>query len=142
MEITRENEKNIANGYRYGLDKQLNQIQEEAAELIQAVSKYRRATDCSYTTIDAANAYDHLVEELADVDIMHEQLLALLNVDESEYAALRKKKIERTSKRIADAVKHQDCSVCSYFYMNEDDEQARCHFYDEHEDEQQPCKAE
>lgn len=54
----------------YGLDPQLNMLQEECAELIQAVSKYKRA-NCTD---------DHLAEEIADVYIMLEQIQYLLEL--------------------------------------------------------------
>ena len=55
----------------YGLESQLDMLQEECAELIQAVSKYRRAkcTD------------DHLAEEIADVHIMTCQIIYLLDIE-------------------------------------------------------------
>lgn len=60
--------RNIAN--HYGLESQLDMLQEECAELIQAVSKYKRAkcTD------------DHLAEEIANVHIMLEQIQYLLEL--------------------------------------------------------------
>lgn len=53
----------------YGLDLQLDMLQEECAELVQAVSKYRRGK-CSEIG---------LAEEMADVYIMLEQIRYLLN---------------------------------------------------------------
>ena len=41
----------------YGLDSQLNILQEELSELIQAISKYRRGDP------------SHILEEIADVEI-------------------------------------------------------------------------
>lgn len=50
----------------YGLDSQLNILQEELSELIQAVSKYRRGDQ------------SHILEEIADVEIMLDQVKYLL----------------------------------------------------------------
>lgn len=50
----------------YGLGSQINILQEELAELIQAVSKYRRGDQ------------SHILEEIADVEIMLDQVKYLL----------------------------------------------------------------
>ena len=53
----------------YGVMKQRRQLVEECAELIQAVTKMHRATPA-----DAGNAFYNFLEELADVEIMIEQM--------------------------------------------------------------------
>ena len=58
----------IAN--HYGMESQIDIMQEECAELVQAVSKYKRGKD---------NDFSHLIEEMADVSIMIEQVLYLLD---------------------------------------------------------------
>ena len=60
----------IAN--HYGIDPQLNVLQEECAELIQAVSKYRR------DGMKLESVPSGLIEEIADVEIMLEQARILL----------------------------------------------------------------
>ena len=60
----------IANAY--GLEPQLNVLQEECAELIQAISKYRR------DGITLASVPSGLIEEIADVEIMLGQMRILL----------------------------------------------------------------
>lgn len=78
----------------YGLDEQLNILQEECAELIQAASKYRR------------NKSPVIIEEMADVYIMLYQITYLLNkevasVDVEDFIALiMEKKIRRQLERI------------------------------------------
>lgn len=77
----------------YGLDSQLNILQEELAELIQAVSKYRRGDP------------SHIIEEIADVYIMLEQITYLLQkltrVDLNHLISLHgEKKTRRQLKRI------------------------------------------
>lgn len=77
----------------YGLGPQLNILQEELAELIQAVSKYRRGDP------------SHIIEELADVYVMLDQITYLLqqttNVDLGELISLHaEKKIRRQLRRI------------------------------------------
>lgn len=77
----------------YGLESQLNILQEELAELIQAVSKYRRG--------DPA----HIIEEIADVEIMLDQVVYLLDkttsIDIERFIGLHiEKKLRRQLKRI------------------------------------------
>lgn len=89
---TEERIKRIAD--YYGLDAQLDMLQEECAELIQAVSKYKR------------KRVTNIVEEMADVFIMLDQIIYLLNkevasVDVEEIIALwMEKKIRRQLERI------------------------------------------
>lgn len=77
----------------YGLASQLNILQEELAELIQAVSKYRRGDP------------SHIIEEIADVEIMLDQVVYLLDktssVDIDQFIGLYiEKKLRRQLKRI------------------------------------------
>lgn len=72
-----DTEKIAAIAYFYGTDNQLGQTTEEAAELIQAISKYNRAPAGG-----RSHEIDHIAEEIADVEIMLKQLKILLNLDE------------------------------------------------------------
>lgn len=75
---------------QYGLEAQMNQLQEECAELIVAVNKYRR---------NGSVAEPDLLEELADVTIMVEQITLALNgqFQVDQYVSF---KINRLSERI------------------------------------------
>lgn len=77
----------------YGLDKQINQLSEECAELIIALNKWRRAPD------DKKPDLTTIAEEIADVQIMLEQMEAAFNI---EYLVmmLKEQKLERTLKRL------------------------------------------
>lgn len=83
----------------YGKESQLDILQEECAELVQAVSKYKRGKD---------DDFSHLLEEMADVTIMIEQVLYLLEkkmiAEESSvydaYFAFFDKKLDRQIKRM------------------------------------------
>lgn len=85
----------------YGMESQIDILQEECAELVQAVSKYKRGKD---------DDFSHLLEEMADVTIMIQQVLYLLdkrmNAEESSaydaYFAFIDKKLDRQIKRIED----------------------------------------
>lgn len=79
--------------HHYGEGSQLAILQEECAELIQAVSKIRR---------DAPNAYEHFIDEVADVSIMIEQLKSFMDDDEKTTLSKRiNEKLRRQLERIA-----------------------------------------
>lgn len=73
----------------YGEGSQLAILQEECAELIQAVSKIRR---------DAPGAYEHFVDELADVSIMVQQMVSFMDSD--ELTAFYKKINEKLNRQL------------------------------------------
>ena len=79
-----------------GYEEQSNQLVEECAELIQAVSKYRRAV----TEEEKAVTLENLIEEIADVEIMLEQVKYLLHIPEEEIEAVKVFKVNRTRERI------------------------------------------
>ena len=54
----------------YGIDNQMMQCIEEMAELTQAINKYKRS-EFSDSHIDA---YNNVIEKIADVQIMTEQM--------------------------------------------------------------------
>ncbi|GKH50336.1 hypothetical protein CE91St46_14470 [Eubacteriales bacterium] len=87
---------NLANAEYFGYEAQSNQLVEECAELIQAVSKYRRAEAEDEKMIALSN----LIEEVADVEIMLEQIKHLLQIQEGDILALKQFKINRTRERI------------------------------------------
>lgn len=73
----------------YGEGSQLAILQEECAELIQAVSKIRRG---------APKAYEHFIDELADVSIMIEQLTSYM--DDDDKTTLYKKVNEKINRQL------------------------------------------
>ena len=78
----------------YGEGSQLCILQEECAELIQAISKIHRGIP---------NAGTHLIEELADVCIMVEQVISYIDDDEKTMLSkLINTKLERQIRRIDD----------------------------------------
>lgn len=93
-------EQNKENGRYYGYEAQSNQLVEECAELIQAVNKYRRARAADKDREQVA--LDNLVEEIADVEIMLEQVKDLLQIPEEDIQAIKLYKVNRTRERIAD----------------------------------------
>lgn len=89
---------NIKNAEHYGYEAQSNQLVEECAELIQAVSKYRRAA--AKGEDEKLIALGNLVEEIADVEIMLEQIKHLLKIPEEDLIAYKQFKVNRTKERI------------------------------------------
>ena len=91
----------------YGLDEQLNMLQEECAELIQAVSKYKRT-----------GKLGNLDEEITDVKILLKQIDYLLDQQftgfimhsDEAYKYWSEKKITRQLERIQNesSMGHQD----------------------------------
>lgn len=73
----------------WGMDEQLLQLQEEAAELIAAASHYRRG----------AGRSQELLEEIADIEIMLDQMHVVFGDDAIAIAA--SPKIERLCGRLA-----------------------------------------
>lgn len=71
-----------------GLAHALDLMQEECAELIQAISKQRRN--------DSEDNREHVIEELADVSIMVDQLCELIPNGKYCLARWRDDKVERT----------------------------------------------
>ena len=77
----------------YGAKNQMGVACEESAELIQAISKCLRYKD----DIEARN---NLVEEIADVLIMIDQLKIIVNIKDYEIECYRRYKLDRLERRI------------------------------------------
>lgn len=88
----------------FGYEAQSNQLIEECAELIQAVSKYRRAKANGQYNAELASkeqiALENLVEEIADVELMLEQVKYLLNIPKEDIQAGKIFKVNRTLGKI------------------------------------------
>ena len=82
----------------YGHEPQSRMLQEEAAELIQAVNKYYRSTNA--VGLKSGEASDNLVEEMADVIIMIIQELIFQGTDIELFAELLNLKLDRQIKRM------------------------------------------
>lgn len=87
---------------KFGIENRINQTQEECAELIQALSKYRRTVvqkdeTCS---VDELKARNMVTEEIADVEICLMQIKKLLSISEMEIEGIKSVKVTRTKKRM------------------------------------------
>lgn len=92
----------IKQAKKFGIENRINQTQEECAELIQALSKYRRAViqkdkTCS---VDELKARNMVKEEIADIEICLLQLKKLMTISEMELEGIKSVKVERTKQRI------------------------------------------
>lgn len=81
----------------YGVQAQCDVAVEEMAELTKAIMKIRRVAD-DYGKTQAAR--ENLLEEIADVDIMIDQLKIMCGPKQVE--EYRKKKLERLERRLND----------------------------------------
>ena len=88
---------NLQNANFYGADRQLNQLIEECGELIQAVNKWKRF----YFFDEVAwNPIHSVMEEIADVEIMLEQVRWLLNLNDKTIDEIKISKVKRARNRI------------------------------------------
>lgn len=90
--------------HAYGYDAQSRQCIEEMAELTQAINKFwRKQLKCGQIKVNQVSVqseeYKNLVEELADVQIMLEQMSAMLGCGE-DIMAIRELKLDRQMERI------------------------------------------
>lgn len=82
---------------RLGKRHQLSVVQEELAELIQAISKYNRSLDNQF---DKEKAKQMIIEEMADVTIMMAQLIDITEIKQSQIDAAIKLKTLRMEERL------------------------------------------
>ena len=73
----------------YGLNSQLDKLIEEPAEVIQAIQKYKQNK----------NLTTGLIEELADLSVVHDQVVYLLDCNK-RIDAVRQYKVMREVRRI------------------------------------------
>lgn len=90
--------------YHYGFENQLRQLQEEAGELISAVNRLCRKMN--YYSVEPPKRFikdqwDSVVEELADLTLMADQVIELMAVRD-DVEKVRKQKVKRQLKRMED----------------------------------------
>jgi NTP pyrophosphatase (non-canonical NTP hydrolase) len=74
----------------WGINAQLGMVKEECAELIVAVNKYERGIMMP----------EYVVDEIADVYVMLEQLISILEIDDEAVDAVIQKKLARLYDRV------------------------------------------
>lgn len=96
-------EKIIKIADHYGYEKQKMQLIEEMGELMQALNRLDKAKEQG-DEIKIMNAKNNVAEELADVAIMAEQIVCLLDIN-NQAKNWKKQKIERQITRIEKELK-------------------------------------
>nr|WP_199398950.1 hypothetical protein [Ruminiclostridium papyrosolvens] len=74
----------------WGKDAQLDMVIEEMSELTKEICKHKRGK---------SNRAE-IIEEIADVEIMIEQLIIMLEIDEGEIGLFKREKINRLADRL------------------------------------------
>lgn len=82
----------------WGQDAQLDMCVEECSELIQSICKYKRNEG---NDINRLNALIHMASEIADVEIMLEQLKLMMGV-EGQVDIEKSYKLSRLEERLRD----------------------------------------
>lgn len=87
---------------KLGIENRIDQTQEECAELIQALSKYKRTVvkkdkTCS---VDELKARNMVKEEIADVEFCLTQIKKLMSISDMEIEGIKSVKVTRTKKRM------------------------------------------
>lgn len=96
------NELNMKNAEYFGAEKQMVVLVEELAELTQAATKWLRIAQNGQTVRKSADeVMANLIEELADVSVMTDQIKHLLGISEKQLHDIRSEKIKRTAENIA-----------------------------------------
>ena len=80
----------------WGIDSQMGMMTEEAAELIQALSKFNRSRNKSEE--EKKEAFDHVCEEIADVENMINQMRYIF--DNKVIDMYKEQKLKRTLEKI------------------------------------------
>lgn len=94
-------DKEIKSVYRravevWGVDSQMGMMTEEAAELIQALSKYNRSRNKSEEV--KKESFEHVCEEIADVENMINQMRYIFDSDLID--TYKEQKLKRTLEKI------------------------------------------
>ena len=80
---------------KWGLDAQLNMCIEEMSELTKEICKFRR---CGFLNKPTAEVQEHMMEELADVYNMLDQIARMF--DREKIEQIRDEKIQRCMKKL------------------------------------------
>ena len=83
----------------YGQDLQEDVAIEEMSELTKAIIKMRRAKHSNNEEKRTA-AYENLKEEIADVEIMLEQLILMHHISQEELDEIKDNKLKRQQERL------------------------------------------
>lgn len=88
---------NKRNADHFGYENQREQLEEECCELIMATKKHRRAQGHGKKPkMTEAEAFRNIIEEIADVEVMLEQMKYLLHISQEEIDCIKIAKIMST----------------------------------------------
>lgn len=94
------NKKNLIIAKKLGPESQLRQLMEECCELAVAANKVIRTYKKASTIIERKNARDNVVEEMGDVVVVMNQIMAFLDITQKELVDAMEEKVDRTWRRI------------------------------------------
>lgn len=83
----------------YGVRPQVKKFNEESYELEEAILDYINVEVYKGTKVEVYYK-EHLIEELADVEVMLGQFIEYYNIDRTDIDKVKKNKIERQLKRM------------------------------------------
>lgn len=91
---------------RFGLDHQIDKMIEELGELLQATIKLRQASKMGRITAEGIRSnyhYNSFVEELADFDVLRDQILYALDLEDKQslFNIIKQQKFERLDNRLS-----------------------------------------
>lgn len=88
----------------YGYDNQSNMLMEECSELIQAMNKHKRLCQKDRSINSSwTECVDAIIEEMADVQLMMDQMTYLLSINPKYIDMCKNDKAERAMQRISEA---------------------------------------
>lgn len=84
----------------YGVRSQIRKFNEESYELEEAILDYENQINNNRSSKVMKELKEHLIEELADVEVMLGQFIEHYNIDRTDIDKVKQKKIERQLKRM------------------------------------------
>lgn len=85
----------------FGVNNQIEKTKEELKELKEALEEFELYKICPSSNLDGVSKKrKHIIEEIADVYIMLEQIKYIFNIEEENVKEIERCKIDRTLKRI------------------------------------------
>lgn len=84
----------------FGHEYILRQAAEECMELGQKLLKFIRVRNQEATPVTFREAYEGIIEEIADVQLMTEMVIADMSISNHDIGCIRNHKIERMEKRL------------------------------------------
>lgn len=92
--------KNLLIAKKMGPESQLRQLMEECSELAVAANKVIRTHKKPSTIDERKDARNHVLEEMGDVAVVMNQIMAFLDITQRELVEAMERKVDRTWQRI------------------------------------------